>query len=84
MDQNVVLAKLIICKSNPIEKGIELMDQLWCEGWQRDFDVLMLHDLQDLQALGSLTTIWWHLSDTWYTYKVRQTITERRASSLRI
>jgi len=52
MDQNVALAKLIICKSNPIEKGIKLMNQLWCEGWRRDFDVLVLHDLQDLQTLG--------------------------------
>ena len=34
---------------------------------QRDFDVLVLHDLQDLQALGSLTTIWVPLSDTWDT-----------------
>jgi hypothetical protein len=25
----------------------------------------VLHDLQDLQALGSLTTIWPPLSDTW-------------------
>ena len=25
----------------------------------------MLHDLQDLQALGSLTKIWLHFSDTW-------------------
>jgi hypothetical protein len=24
-----------------------------------------LHDLQDLQVLGSLTTIWLHFSDTW-------------------
>jgi hypothetical protein len=43
------------------------MDQLWCEDWRRDFDVLVLHDLQDLQALGSLTTIWPPLSDTWDT-----------------
>ena len=56
MDQNVALAKLIIYKSNPIEKGVKLINQLWCEDWQRDFDVLVLHDLQDLQALGSLTT----------------------------
>jgi len=28
MDQNVALAKLIICKSNPIEKGVELMNKL--------------------------------------------------------
>jgi len=65
MDQNVALAKLIICKSNPIEKGVELINQLWCEDWRRDFDVLVLHDLQDLQVLGSLTTIWLHFSDTW-------------------
>ena len=32
---------------------------------RRDFDVLVLHDLQDLQELGSLTTIWWHLSEAW-------------------
>ena len=32
---------------------------------QRDFDVLVLHDLQDRQALGSLTTIWSEFSDTW-------------------
>ena len=56
MDQNVALVKLIICKSNPIEKGVELMDQSWYKGWQRDVDVLVLHDLQDLQALGSLTS----------------------------
>jgi hypothetical protein len=28
MDQNVALAKLIIYKSNPIEKGVELINQL--------------------------------------------------------
>jgi len=25
----------------------------------------MLHDLQDLQALGSLTEIWYYFSDAW-------------------
>jgi len=34
---------------------------------RRDFDVLVLHDLQDRQALGSLTTIMSDLSDTWDT-----------------
>jgi len=32
MDQNVALAKLIIYKSNPIEKGIELKNKYWCKG----------------------------------------------------
>jgi len=31
MDQNIVFSKLIIYKSNPIEKGIKLKDKCWCE-----------------------------------------------------
>ena len=65
MDQNVALAKLIIYKSNPIEKGVELMNQLWYEGWQRDFDVLMLHDLlaKQMSQIGSVPNqgIQWHM-----------------------